>query len=372
MNNFYQLSTLIIGVETLVMAITIWMLSYKKNDPEKADTKSMIFFSLAMLVMSAINLSEFAFGAQNNVDNKMTIVIFAASIELFLFMFAYLSILDQKYVSSKRIALELLLIIVFTLPPLIINQQNNPKLFSLLFYIALIFYMLKLTLNIAIYKKHVSAATEKLKSYYSEKSSNILKWINNSFFLVLTIGVVSTIVPISNIEVLLTYNIFLICAYMYLYALIIRNIYTVITKMNSIDSACQNMRHSCNNDNIDSENPKSEKYISEELYKQWLKNKLYTRAGITAEETAAIFCTNRSKLSQYLKNELNTNFYEWIAQLRIEDAKKELINYPDKLISDIALEVGIEDRSNFTRTFKKFTGFSPHIYRSHYLSQKSN
>lgn len=166
---------------------------------------------------------------------------------------------------------------------------------------------------------------------------------------------------------------------MYLYILIIRNIYTFITKMDSINANSdngnrENLETSQQDDDNDNgiKHSKNSNLINEEIYIQWINKRMYTRAGITAEETASIFCINRSKLSQYLKNELNTNFYEWIAMLRIEDAKKQLTEKPDKLISSIAIDVGIEDKSNFTRTFKKFTGFSPQIYRAQFLKQKLN
>lgn len=192
-NNLYQLSTLIVGVECLVMTITIWTLGFKKFDPKKSGMRSIVFFALALCGMSVINLLEFLFGVQNDIDSKLAIVIFAAAIELFLFTFAYLAILDDRYVSKKNIITELILITVFTAPPLFVDAQQDPILFKILFYIALTFYLGKLSLNVVLYKKSLNIATQKLQNYYSEESSNILKWTNNSFFLVFTIGVVSNL-----------------------------------------------------------------------------------------------------------------------------------------------------------------------------------
>jgi AraC-like DNA-binding protein len=46
-------------------------------------------------------------------------------------------------------------------------------------------------------------------------------------------------------------------------------------------------------------------------------------------------------------------FREWINQLRIEEAKNLLRQYPDKTINEIAQLTGFSDKSNFIRLFRK-------------------
>jgi len=53
---------------------------------------------------------------------------------------------------------------------------------------------------------------------------------------------------------------------------------------------------------------------------------------------------------------------KFLCKLRLERARVLLSN-PEKRISEIAMEVGFDDLSNFIRHFKKYTGFTPGSYR---------
>ncbi len=56
---------------------------------------------------------------------------------------------------------------------------------------------------------------------------------------------------------------------------------------------------------------------------------------------------------------------KFLCKLRLEKARVLLSN-PEKKISEIAMEVGFDDLSNFIRHFKKYTGFTPGSYRKEF------
>ena len=58
-----------------------------------------------------------------------------------------------------------------------------------------------------------------------------------------------------------------------------------------------------------------------------------------------------------------TNFTEFVARTRIEKAKGLLLN-PNLRISEIAFDVGFDSLTHFNRTFKKFVGEPPTLYRT--------
>ncbi|OJJ14513.1 hypothetical protein BKI52_42815 [marine bacterium AO1-C] len=70
---------------------------------------------------------------------------------------------------------------------------------------------------------------------------------------------------------------------------------------------------------------------------------------------------NKYKLIRVFKQQLGLSPFEYILLLRIELAKKQLLQ--NQTLSQIALDVGFYDQSNFTRYFKKYTGVSPKVYR---------
>lgn len=68
-------------------------------------------------------------------------------------------------------------------------------------------------------------------------------------------------------------------------------------------------------------------------------------------------------LSKLFKKELNISFKDYLVKKRIEKAKKMLL-YTDKSISDIALEVGINNSNNFIAFFKNYTKITPNKFRN--------
>ncbi len=109
-------------------------------------------------------------------------------------------------------------------------------------------------------------------------------------------------------------------------------------------------------------------------------NKLYKKIKRLLEEEQW-YLKDKIKLSD-VATELNTpshiismvinaagqmNFREYVNQLRIENAKKKLMEEADRKIIAIALESGFSSLSTFNRVFKKFTNTSPTQYRAKHV-----
>ena len=71
---------------------------------------------------------------------------------------------------------------------------------------------------------------------------------------------------------------------------------------------------------------------------------------------------NPSYFSTLFKQSCGSSFKEYLNSIRIEESKK-LLAATDRSILDIALSIGFEDQSYFTKVFKKYTGLTPKQYR---------
>ena len=69
-------------------------------------------------------------------------------------------------------------------------------------------------------------------------------------------------------------------------------------------------------------------------------------------------------LSQIINERLHMNFFDYISQYRIEDAKRQLMNREDrKTVLEILYAVGFNSKSSFNKAFKKFTDTTPTDFR---------
>ena len=83
---------------------------------------------------------------------------------------------------------------------------------------------------------------------------------------------------------------------------------------------------------------------------------------ISLEETAKELGISSYYLSKLFKESENVNYIDYVNNLRIEYAKKQLTE-TEKSIKEICMESGYGDPNYFSRIFKKWTGVTPTEYR---------
>ena len=79
----------------------------------------------------------------------------------------------------------------------------------------------------------------------------------------------------------------------------------------------------------------------------------------------ALVYLNPFYLSRLFKKQLGITLTDYVIHARMEKAKELLLSTHRK-INDIALEVGFESASYFTRFFKRTTGMTPLDYRDNH------
>lgn len=84
---------------------------------------------------------------------------------------------------------------------------------------------------------------------------------------------------------------------------------------------------------------------------------------ITLDEVASYVNFSPSYFCKIFKEEMNSNFKEYLKRVRVSMCK-ELLKDQELNLSDIALMGGFHDQSHFSKNFKQVTGMSPSKYRN--------
>lgn len=96
------------------------------------------------------------------------------------------------------------------------------------------------------------------------------------------------------------------------------------------------------------------------------RDKLFSDEEISLSSFAQELQISPHQLSQILNERVNKNFYQYINEYRIDEAKKILVERADDTILSIAYSVGFNSKSAFNKSFKQFTGLTPLEYRKKY------
>ena len=110
------------------------------------------------------------------------------------------------------------------------------------------------------------------------------------------------------------------------------------------------------------ESPSYHAEIAEKI-KEWVGKDGYVRPGLTIKELSDILHTNRTYLSEYIRTTYNMSFRDWITGLRMEYAKRMLVQYQALTVADIAEKSGFQSPSHFIRLFKENAGCTPVKWR---------
>jgi AraC-like DNA-binding protein len=100
------------------------------------------------------------------------------------------------------------------------------------------------------------------------------------------------------------------------------------------------------------------------------KEKLYIDEDFSLKKLSYELSITPHQLSQLLNEKLNSNFNAYINQYRIREAKKMLIDEPDRSIISVSSSVGFNSKSSFYRSFTQSAGKTPYKYRKDMLSPK--
>lgn len=111
--------------------------------------------------------------------------------------------------------------------------------------------------------------------------------------------------------------------------------------------------------------PQAAQSILTELEARMHNDKLYLDTELTLQKLAAHLVVNSKQLSQAINELDGQNYSQYIANLRVAEAQRLLLDpeYQHYKIAAIAYESGFNSLSSFNAIFKKTTGLTPNAFR---------
>ncbi|MDO3695314.1 AraC family transcriptional regulator [Wenyingzhuangia sp. chi5] len=89
--------------------------------------------------------------------------------------------------------------------------------------------------------------------------------------------------------------------------------------------------------------------------------------SISLEDISEIANMSKNAFCRYFRKRTNKTFFQFLIEIRIENACKLIYNNPDISISSVSEQCGFQNISNFNRKFKEIKGVPPSYYRTQKL-----
>ena len=95
------------------------------------------------------------------------------------------------------------------------------------------------------------------------------------------------------------------------------------------------------------------------IYQYFEREKPYLNPELTLEKLSKDLNSNRTYISKIFKEEMNTNFNNFINDYRVSYAKSLFASQKEMKMNEVAQQSGFNSYSTFFRVFKEQTGVSP-------------
>ena len=102
---------------------------------------------------------------------------------------------------------------------------------------------------------------------------------------------------------------------------------------------------------------------------QWCMDLGYKDCNVNMLTLSRTLCISKNELSLFFDQCLHSNFRIWLSEIRLNAAKKMMLEYPDYSNDIISAECGFSCRTHLYRIFKTKEGCSPTEWRDFYSTE---
>ena len=374
---------LIVGVGSTILAVLLMLIKIPQSDYSSKLINSKLAMVVSFLICSFMMYFTISqYGKSEIWDWEMftmlaiyVVVHFSTSI----ISYSMMSLLKAGDHRHRMFVPGLFVSAVIAVMLLSAYKSENMTYFWTMCVVALTAFLVQSVTYIVYFDKAYKHSLKELENYYDEDESHKIKWVRFCY----------VISMLTNIFILVY-----LCFYWFLdYKMAIASLYTIwyliymlymtsnfISFLGSHKLVLDAFAHRAltgQDIRLKREGRKAAKSVEngevslndkeaarlERALQKWVDEKNYRKYDKSREEIADELKTSKEFLHHYFLNRLGVDFKTWRTQLRIEDAKKMLLE-DRKISTNLVGEMcGFSDRSNFHRQFVKIVGCSPREWR---------
>lgn len=322
------------------------------------------YLSLIFLIVGLSCLKTVFFHLGSDTRIVVTSTLITAGLQSLLFACTGITFVNPSGMSRRWLTLNLLAIALYVIG-LFLGLLIWQEWFWVTAIVACVIYFALLISYQFYFYREYNLCVNNTDSLTDEDSESRYAWIKRFFIAVTILGITAGIAPFMPTRV---YDIWMLAAAAF-YA------YVVIQFVNYWSSTAQlvhKVYEASHNANTSTETLAAPPHddvadtmdytLLEEALKQWVAERGFVKNDLMSNEFAESLGVSITTLRAYFSKHYQTDFRQWRTQLRIEYACSILREHPDYSYDTISEMVGIGDRSNFTRNFKKIVGMTPREY----------
>ena len=334
--------------------------------------------SACMLICADIALCKLVLTDKENMFLVESLSLFVSYLVGKMIAFGFSPAFDKHYLRLKNVLLNLLrvgLCSVLLIAVVFADVPTNARI--ALLTLASAWFVIDST-YVVVYVYYACKIKRKaFETYYSDDYDRYILWTPIVFTLIQVFGIGWTAILYAPVLVHSLYALFGAALWMYIFVCYERHMVYFRFRSSSKepeileeeDNAIEDVTYPLSTlEEMPTSEMKDRYAFFVEALSRWIENKGFLQAELTIEELARQLGTNRTYLSTFINSHYGVPFRQWIASLRIAEAKK-MLRDTNLREQDIAEAIGFATVQSFIRNFTQMENMSPSAYRKSISSE---
>ncbi len=376
--------TLIIGIVTsLILGFLLLLIKVPNTDYSRKIARSKNTISICFFVCSALMFTCLRYSGMPDYDRFSSLMMFVVTaVSSVVLSYSLINVLEDHFIDTDKFYLNLGTVVVLSFLLIKSLDWNTEWARRLVLYGCVVLFLANCAAHVLLFRKAYAQCVRTLEQYYDEEYDQRLKWINFCYVIMMLTQIfilVYMLLPSGFMKVyVLWYSIFMLyfaanfISFLGSHKLMLDAFaYKTLSGQDLKKKIDENRKRK----NVQPEhgratdlpevhdNTEIEFQRLEKALEKWVEQKNYREYDRTRDQIAEELNTSKEFLHFYFINRVGVDFRTWRTNLRIEEAKRLLLEKKDASINIIAEVSGFSDKSNFHRQFVKIVGCSPKQWR---------
>ena len=363
----------------LLFLIKVPNTEYSRKIAQTKNTIATCFMICSVLFFTCLRYSGSPLLGDGSFDEFASMMMFVITcMSSVVLSFSLINLLDEKFIESDKFYLNVGLVAVLSIVfmrSFWMDKGGWLRITVQAVYVAI--FILQCISHIIAFRKRYKDGLDKLVHYYDEDEDQKLKWIHFCYVIMMLTQMFILVYRLFPTGFMKVYNVWYSLFMLYFTANFISFLGShkltldafAYKALSGQELAIRNLgrKHKSAKTNAQAtveETPTEMEFKKiERAVEQWVRQKKYVEYDKSRDDIAKEMNTTREMLHLYFTTRKGVDFKTWRTNLRIEEAKRLLLQNKEMSTNLAGEMAGFSDRSNFHRQFVKIVGCSPKQWR---------
>lgn len=373
-----ELSLIIASVTSFILAFLLFLINVPNTEYSRKLAKTKNTIAMCYLVSSVIFYLCLKHSGIANYEVFSSLMVFiVTALSSAVLSFSLTNLLedgdnDKFYINVAAIAIVSYVMMKAFWMPVGFTRTAIIALSIVLFVVNCLFHII-------IFHRTYKRSLKRIEQYYDEDQDHKIKWIRFCYTIMMLTQMFILVYMLLPRGFMKIYTLWYVLFMLYFTANFISFLgshkllldafaYKTLSGQEIMERIERRKKYKQDRDGVVEQTELTDPQLMriERSLQKWVKEKRFKEYDKTREQIARELNTTKEMLHLYFTTKVGVDFKTWRTGLRIEEAKRLLLENPEMSINIIAELSGFSDRSNFHRQFTKIVGCSPKQWRDTY------